>query len=123
MESMHQPPTLATVVHMLDFMQPLAEAAEATVRAAAKKYAARKRLRRGATVRPGSTTPLWNEVVTATRPFLRKYGEKAILARLLGVPRQRIHDYFVSRTAYPDAERVLLLLQWLAARRAGKNPA
>jgi len=106
----------------LEFAGILTDAAEATVRAAAKRRVARRRVRRGSTLRPGTTTPLWNEVIAATRPFLRRRGEKANLGRFLGVPRQRINDYFVGRTAYPDAERLLLLLQWLAARMAGKNP-
>jgi len=108
---------------MLDLMSPLVEASEQTVRAASAGLAARKRVRRGSTIRPGPTTPLWNEVVSATRPYLARRGEKAKLARILGVPRQRIHDYFVGATACADAERLLLLLHWLALRRAGKDPA
>ena len=107
----------------LNLMSPLVEAAEATVRATAKTMAARRRRRRGATLRPGSSTPLWNEVIAASRPYLRRRGEKVKLARILGVPRQRVHEYFVAGRAYPDAERLLLLLQWLAARSAGKEPA
>lgn len=75
----------------------------------------------GATLRPGPGTPLWNEIVTAAKPFLEKRGEKATLGRILGVPRQRIHEFFVARTAFPDAERTLVILQWLAARRAGQE--
>lgn len=107
----------------LDLAGILADAAEVTARKLAKRRADRRRVRRGSTLRPGTATPLWNEVVVAARPFLRHRGEKVKLGRFLGVPRQRINDYFVSRTACPDAERLLLLLQWLAARRAGKNPA
>jgi hypothetical protein len=33
---------------------------------------------------------------------------------MLGVPAQRVHDYFVRQSAMPDAERLLLLLGWLA---------
>ncbi len=33
---------------------------------------------------------------------------------MLGVPAQRVHDYFIRRSAMPDTERVLLLLGWLA---------
>ncbi len=107
---------------MLDLMEPLAQAAETTLRIAAKKNAARRRVRRGSTLRPGAATPMWNEIVKAVRPFLRKRGSKVKLARILGVPRQRIHDYFVACAACPDAERLLLLLHWLVARRAGKDP-
>lgn len=107
---------------MLGLMEPLVDAAEATVRAMVRKRADRRRVRQGSTLRPGVTTPMWNEVITTARPFLQKRGAKVKLARILGVPRQRIHDYFVGRTAFPDAERLLLLLHWLAARMAGKDP-
>ncbi|HLP03411.1 MAG TPA: hypothetical protein VK163_15400 [Opitutaceae bacterium] len=73
------------------------------------------------TLRPGSNTPLWNSLVRITLPLLRKYGTKAQLARVLGLPRQRINDFFIERTAAPDAERTLLLLVWLAQRRRGKD--
>jgi len=116
-----QPPPSARL--LLEFIDTLNEAAEATIRATAKKLApARRRLRRGATLRPGSATPLWNEVVTAVRPLLARRGTQAKLARILGVPRQRVHDYFIVPKACPDAERVLLLLHWLMARRAGRDP-
>lgn len=120
MDLQPQPPLPAR--QMLEFIGALSEAAEATIRATIKKTAPRKRARRGATVRPGPATPLWNEVVTAVRPLLARRGSKAKLARILGVPRQRVHDYFVAPTACPDAERVLLILHWLMSRQAGKDP-
>lgn len=89
--------------------------------------AAIKRLNRkprpyGCTLKPGLDTPTWNALVEAVRPHLNKRGEKAQLARILLVHRGRVHDYFVRRTAMPDAERTLLLLQWLALRQAGRSP-
>ena len=72
---------------------------------------------------PGPDTPLWNELVTATQKLLKRRGEKAKLARYLGVPRQRIHLLLVAKTACPDAERALQLLAWVNARRAGRDPA
>ena len=77
----------------------------------------------GATLRPGTSTPLWNALIAAVRPWLRRRGDKAQLARLLGVPRQRVHDFLVGRGRMPDAERTLLLLEWLAARQRGVKPA
>jgi hypothetical protein len=71
----------------------------------------------GATLRVGPTTPLWNQLVVEVRPFLKKRGEKAQLARILGVHRQAVNEYFVSRRRMPDAERTLLLVQWLVGRR------
>ncbi len=77
----------------------------------------------GATLRPGPATPLWHRLVAEVRPLLKPRGEKAQLARLLGVHRQAVNEYFVSRTRMPDAERTLLLQDWLRARRSGKRPA
>jgi len=75
----------------------------------------------GATLRPGSRTPLWNRLVLQIRPLLKPRGEKAQLARLLGVHRQAVNEYFVSRTRMPDAERTLLLLEWVEARRQNRR--
>jgi uncharacterized alpha-E superfamily protein len=55
-------------------------------------------------------------------PWLGRYGEKSRLARVLGVPPQRVHDYFIARRAAPDAERTLLILHWLVQRRQGLHP-
>lgn len=71
----------------------------------------------GATLRPGKTTPLWNKLKSEILPLLKPRGEKAQLARLLGVHRQAINEYFTSETRMPDAERTLLLSEWLATRR------
>lgn len=76
----------------------------------------------GATLRAGTATPLWNQLVKEISPFLKARGEKARLAHLLGVHRQAVNEYFVSRSRMPDAERVLLLREWLLARQAGKRP-
>lgn len=73
------------------------------------------------TLRPGSNTPLWNSLIRITVPLLRKRGTKAHLARVLGLPRQRLNTLFVSRTATPDAERTLQLLVWIAQRHRGKD--
>jgi hypothetical protein len=93
----------------------LAEGAEL----AARKAAARVRRpapRRGAILAPGADTPLWNELVRQVVPLLRPWGSKAQLARLLGLPRQRLQVCLKAKTACLDAERTLLLLGWLAAR-------
>jgi len=93
------------------------------------RESARRRLSRrrinvgGATIRPGADTPLWNKLVDDVRPLLKVRGEKAQLARLLGVQRQAVNEYFVSRRRMPDAERVLLLQEWLRVRRSGKRPS
>ncbi len=77
----------------------------------------------GATIRPGADTPLWNKLADEVRPLLKVRGEKAQLARLLGVQRQAVNEYFVGRRRMPDAERVLLLQEWLRVRKSGKRPA
>lgn len=94
----------------------LLEAAARDMAVEARKQVAvrRPRARRGATLRPGVDTPLWNAVVELARPALKRRGAKAILARELGVHRARIGEYFGPRSSMPDAERVLRLLLWLA---------
>ena len=73
---------------------------------------------RGATLRPGVETPLWLTLVAEIRPHLRTPGAKSLLARELGLDPSRISQFFVSRTASPDAERTLLLLGWLGRQKA-----
>lgn len=98
-------------------------AISAAARASARRRLSPRRASRGgATIRPGADSPLWNKLVDEVRPLLKGRGEKAQLARLLGVQRQAVNEYFVSRRRMPDAERVLLLQEWLRARRAGKRP-
>lgn len=97
----------------------LADAAMAAASAARQKYTDRHRVPRGAVLRPGLDTPLWNELVVAVRRTFRRRGDKVRLARYLGISRQRLHLLLVAETACPDAERALQLLVWLQARRRG----
>lgn len=90
---------------------------------ASARYRMSPRRRAGATIRSGPGTPLWNRLVDEVRPLLKVRGEKAQLARLLGVQRQAVNEYFVSRRRLPDGERVLLLQEWLRVRRAGQRPS
>ncbi len=95
----------------------LFEAAAASARAAAR--AGRlvfPRRKRGLILSPGPGTPLWNVLLTRAAPHLRKRGSKAQLARMLGLPRQRLQDCLKARSACLDAERTLMLLCWLARR-------
>lgn len=78
---------------------------------------------RGATLRPGKQTLLWNELRRQLRPYVRKRGTQAQLARLLGLPRQRVNDFLTRGNQMPDAERTLELLVWLAEVEAGRQPA
>ena len=70
----------------------------------------------GVSRHPGEDTPLWNAVVSALQPHLTRRGSKANLARVLGLPRQRIHEYITRPTVLPDAEITLHLLLWLRKR-------
>jgi hypothetical protein len=48
-------------------------------------------------------------------------GSKAHLARILGLPRQRLQDYLRAGQSSPDAERTLLLLCWVLAKEQGQE--
>ena len=113
-----QPPLPVVLVEFL-----IAEAARVAARGTAALAAAAQRRhrapRRGLTLRPGPDTPLWNELVRQVRPHLRKRGSKAQLARLLGLPRQRLHDCLKAGSACLDGERTLLLIGWLGFFQRG----
>ena len=121
---MHTSP--APVAARLNRIAPLTDtliaAAETAARVARKKYREAKRRRGYESLRPGLDTPLWNELARACAQNFTRYGEKAKLARVLGVSRQRLHVLLVARTACADAERTLQLLAWLQARRQGRDP-
>jgi len=91
------------------------------------RYAARQgrrlwpRRRRGRCLSPGAGTPLWNQLLVRARPHLQKRGSKAHLARLLGLPRQRLQDVLKTQKACLDAERTLWLLCWIVAREHGRD--
>lgn len=112
---MHPSPPAGTAFAFIDILLNAAEAALAEAQRARAERArtAVHRPRRGLTLRPGLDTPLWNELVRHIRPHLRRRGAKAQLARLLGLPRQRLQDCLKAGTASLDAERTLQLLGWL----------
>jgi hypothetical protein len=97
--------------------------AEARRRSRARTRRDNARTRRNWALHPGTETPLWNELVRRVTPLLRPRGSKAQLARVLGVPRQRLQDCLRSKNAMLDAERTLLLLGWLEAAYRGRPPA
>jgi hypothetical protein len=102
--------------------EALFDAAARTARDAARRgIQSRWPRRRGHALRPGSDTPLWNELVQQALPLLRKRGSKAKLARILGLPRQRLQDCLKAQTACLDGERTLLLLCWISARHQGRE--
>jgi hypothetical protein len=98
-------------------MEGLSEAARDSARRLARSHHESTRRNVGSTVRPGPNTPLWNALVAEVRPLIKRHGEQAVLGRLLGLPRQRVHEFIVQRGRMPDAERTLLLMEWLAVRK------
>lgn len=102
----------------------LAEAAFATARNlahAGKRALNPKPKEYQETLKPGMQTPLWNELAKALQLQISQRGEQARLARLLGLPRQRVHEIIRQQHHLPDAERTLLLLVWLSARQQGHD--
>ena len=61
------------------------------------------------------------ELVRQVLPLLKRRGRKVHLARILGVPRQRLQVCLKAKSACLDAERTLLLLAWLARQSQGKT--
>ena len=102
-----------------DLILSLLEAADQSVRRTVGKYQ-RRPPKRGLTLQVGIDTPLWNELVRQVVPLLKQRGSKVHLARILGVPRQRLHVCLKAKAACLDAERTLLLLAWLAHQHKGK---
>jgi hypothetical protein len=100
----------------------LAEAADAGARELAKEVDKKlKPKRRGghATRKPGADTPLWNACARLLLVELDKRGAKVQLAGYLGIPKQRVSDYFRGKRRMPDAETLLQMMEWLAHKRAG----
>jgi len=93
------------------------EGAVAASEAARRKLVRSKQQRRGLTLRSGADTPLWNILAGALNGECKTHGAKAELARYVGLPRQRMHEFLSGNGAMPDAERTLMLLQWLASRK------
>lgn len=115
-------PSPASMRQVSEMILGLYEVAAATARVAARQ--GRKllpRSHRNETLRPGAATPLWNELLRQAQPFLKKRGSKARLARLMGLPRQRLHDCLKAQNACLDAERTLLLLCWITAQRDNRE--
>ena len=98
----------------------LDESAEA-IRRALHPPPLRRPRQGGQTLQPGPDTPLWNELVRQVLPLLKRRGRKVHLARILGVPRQRLQVCLKAKSACLDAERTLLLLAWLAQQSQGKT--
>jgi len=102
----------------------LAAAAEAGARQAEVSLRRRRASHEiGQVRRPGADSPLWNALAAELRDAIRPHGTKARLARYLGVPKQRLHDFLKGGSRLPDAELTLRMLHWLAEQRAGRDPS
>jgi hypothetical protein len=112
-------PRLKPLIALADV---LAAAAEAGATRVQKKLSAR-RTRPGYVRQPGADTPMWNALGARLRDHTRSYGSQARLARYLGVPRQRLHNFIVGRSRLPDAELTLRLLHWLTEADSGRDPS
>ena len=103
-------------------LEPILEAAAAYGADRRKAFRLARRPHKGAALRPGRETPLWNALAAEIRPHLKTYGAQVILGRVLGLPRQQINAFFSRRTRMPDAERTLQLIAWLIAVRQQPPP-
>ena len=102
----------------------LAEAAEAGARRAQVALRQRRPASKAGRVRqPGADTPMWNALAAGLRDAVRPRGAKVRLARYLGVPKQRLHDFLKGRRRLPDAELALRMLHWLAEQPGGRDPS
>ena len=103
----------------------LLDLAVETGRRARAEHANRKHRppERGLTLRPGAETPMWNEIRQRLRHHLQARGAKAVLAREIGLPRQRLNQFLHEGSAMPDAERTLMLVAWLLRQESAPPTA
>ena len=115
-----RPPVHPRIRLWLELGAALAVAAET---GAKRIHLAMRPKRKGSyrTRRPGYDTPLWNVCATLIKAQLLPRGAKVRLARYLGVPRQRLHNFLTDPSRMPDAELTLRLLHWLVEKRAGRD--
>jgi hypothetical protein len=114
-------PRLEGSIEMADLLMTTGARLAIEAADAAKRATVRRR-KSGLTLRPGTTTPLWNALAAELANELRNHGHKARLARVLGVSRQTINTWLTGHSSMPDAERTLQLLAWLLAKRKGQEP-
>jgi hypothetical protein len=112
-----------TAAHLELIAMPGMLAAELAAHGVRKLRRPRPRAFRGAILRPGPDTPRWNRLAAEANQLLRRRGDKVKLARILGISRQRLHLLLKAKSACPDAERTLLLREWIDLRRRGLDLA
>jgi len=114
-------PAFGGVILVLELLRLGAMAVGESVekrRARARK--ATREARPGQALFAGVNTPLWNALALALKSECRKRGDQVKLARMVGLSRQRMNNFLHGKGGLPDAERTLVLLNWLAAR--SKSP-
>ena len=57
--------------------------------------------------------PEWDAIACEAAEYVTRYGDQAALARRLGIPRQRVHEYLRSGRGLPGPDLVVKLLDWL----------
>ena len=107
--------------HIETIAIPLVAVTEMATDGVRKLRRSRRRPARGLILQPGPGTPRWNALAQSATKLLRRRGDKVRLARILGISRQRLHLLLKAKTACPDAERTLLLQEWVDARRRGQD--
>ena len=88
-------PVVTREVRLVPLAAGLVAAAEVTAAQVRKIKRERRTSLRYKSLRVGPDTPLWNELANAVVASLGPRGDKANLARLLGVSRQRLHLLFI----------------------------
>lgn len=94
----------------------LKEGAVAMAGAVRPKRTRAKKSHRGQALHAGVDTPMWNALAAALKAECRRRGDQTRLARMVGLPRQRMHNFLHGNGGLPDAERTLMLLGWLVAQ-------
>ena len=62
-------------------------------------------------------SPLFDRLLARVKRATSRYGEKSNLARYMGIPPQRVNDWFAGYTL-PNGETTLQLLEWVTAAEA-----
>jgi hypothetical protein len=107
----------------LDFpLTCLVAAAKVTAREARRKYREHHRFSHGAVLRPGTDTPLWNELAREAAAQLRYYAGKRASPDCWASRASGRISSSSQENSRPDAGRTLQLLAWLPACRRASIP-
>lgn len=96
------------------------EGAKAALAAMRRRNARSRKQQRGLALQAGTDTPRWNILAAVLKAECKKYGDQSKLARTVGLSRQRMNNFLHGKGGLPDAERTLMLLEWLGTRRTSE---